>query len=595
MDYEKREDIELDYTWDLTTRYKTDEDWEKEYEILKKDIKKISKYEGILLKSANNLSDALDEYYDLMTTLYKLYIYANLKHDEDLGNNKYSLMLSKALNVYTEFATLSSYITPEILSGSETKLNNLLSNKKLKKYKFLLENVIREKDHTLSKSEEKIVAKLSVNSDIFDKISSTLTDSTLNYGKIMVDGKETTLTNSNYRNIMTNANRETRKECFTLMTNKMKEFSNIFADTLVANMKEASSIANIRNYKSTLDMQLFSSNIPSKVLDNLYDVIHQRLNIFQKYFIFIKKNLGLNKLEYYDINTNFLTDNMSFTIENANDLISEATKIYGEEYHNIILKAFKERWIDWGSYKGKKSGAYCTSSYGTTPVVLTNFHGKFTDVSAVAHELGHAVNFYLSENNNQKHDYENDIFVAEVASLTNEIILSNYIMNKSNNKNLKLLAIYNLIDIIQNNLFDAALEGELENKIYKLIDNKEEVSADMLSNTIYDIRKEYYGNTIELDENVKYMWARRAHYYMPFYLFQYATGVSAAVTIATKIINDEDNMKDKYVKFLKKGSTDYPVKLLKNIGVDMTKPDVINKAIDYFDYLIDEFNRISEE
>ena len=227
--------------------------------------------------------------------------------------------------------------------------------------------------------------------------------------------------------------------------------------------------------------------------------------------------------------------------------------------------------------------------------MLTNFFGKFGDVSAVAHELGHAVNFYLSQQANNKHDYNNDIFVAEVASLTNEIILSNYVIEHSRNKNLKLIALYNLINLIQNNLFDACLEGELENKAYALIDNGETIDAEYLSNTIYDIRSKYYKDVVNLDDKSKYSWIRREHYFYPFYLFKYATGVSAAIMIATKIINNEDDMKNKYISFLKMGDTDYPVELLKKIGIDMTKEEVYENAVNFFNNLIDEFDKESDK
>lgn len=595
MDFDKREDVNKEYTWNLTTRYKNDKAWEKEYDALRKDVHIMEKYQGKLLKKPEILKEALDTYYDYETKIAKLYVYASLKHDEDLKVDKYTMYLTKAYSLYSEFITSCSFIRPEILSGSKTTLNKILKNEKLTKYRFLLEKTIRLKEHTLTKSEEEIVNKLTNNSNVFDKLNSILIDSTLNYGTIKVDGKEVTITNSNYRNIMTNKNRKVRKECYNLMCDKLKEYTSIFGETLVANMKLYSSLADIYHYQSTLDMELFDSNIPKEVVDNLYSVVHKRLNVFQKYLIMLKSNLGLDKLEYYDLQTDFLNNDLTFSIENAEDLIKEATKIYGEKYHKVIEKAFKERWIDYASYKGKRSGAYATSNYGSTPVVLTNFHGKFTDVSAVAHELGHAVNFYLSEEANEAHNYENDIFVAEVASLTNEIILSNYIINHTNNKNYKLLAIYNLIDIIQNNLFDACLEGELENKMYALIDQKEEIDANDLSECILSLRKQYYGKTVELDDKVKYMWARRSHYYNPFYLYQYATGISAAIYIALRIINDQDNMKEKYIDFLSKGDTDYPINLLKNIGVDMTKPEVINNAINYFEYLIDKFNKVSEE
>lgn len=595
MDYKNRKEVDKELTWDLTDRYKSDEEFEKEYKSLKKQIKKITKYENILLKSVDNLYDALEEYYKIISKLSKLYVYSSLKHDEDLSNAKYNLYLNDAYALYNEFIVLSSFICPEILKASKTTINKYLKDKKLEKYRFLIEDVLRNKKHTLNKNEELIISKLSSNDNVFDKINSILINSKLDYGKIEVDGEETIITNSNYQNIMTNKNRKTRKDAYKLVSNKLKEYNDIFGELLIANMKQVSNMASIRGYDSTIEMQLFSSNIPKTVVDNLYKVVHKRLNVYGKYIDLIRKNLGLEELKYYDLKAEFLSSNVTFGVEDAQLLISEATKIYGKEYNDVINLAFKDRWIDYASYKGKKSGAYCTSNFPDTPRILTNFYGKFTDVSAIAHELGHAVNFYLSEKNNYAHNYENDIFVAEVASLTNEIVLSNYVFNNSKDKNLKLAAIYNLIDIIQNNLFSACEEGELENIVYDLIDKNEEVSTDVLCNTIIDLRKKYYGNKVSLDDNLKYMWPRRAHYYYPFYLYQYATGVSAAIMVASKILKENEEFKSKYIEFLKSGMTDYPIDLLKKLGIDMTGEDVFNNAIDYFEYLIDMFNKVSEE
>ena len=595
MDYKQRSEIEEKYKWDLMPLYSSDEDFDADFNKIKNEINNITKYENKVMESANNLYESLEMYYDLLNKISKLYIYASLKHDEDLGNNKYALYYNKAYSLYSEFLSLSSFITPEILKASKEIINEYLSENRLKKYRFLVEELFRYKKHTLTSHEEQIIHKLTANSGVFDKLNSTILNSTLKYGSIDIGGKEVTITNSNYRNIMMNKDQNIREKCYNLMSEKLKEFSNIFGDILIASMKEYSTYAEIKKYNSTMEMQLYSSNIPNNVLNNLYSTVNKRLDVYQKYLRFLRRNLNLDKLKYYDLNAEYLSSDKEYTIEDATKLITEATNVYGKRYNDIINKAFKERWIDFGSYQGKKSGAYCTAIYNYHPYILTNFHHKFTDVSAVAHELGHAVNFYLSMENNNSFDYENDIFVAEVASLTNEIVLSNYILNNTTDKNVKLEVIANLIDIIQNNLFDACLEGELENQMYKLIDSKEEIDASILSDCIYNLRKKYYGNEVELDDNVKYMWARRLHYFSPFYLYQYATGVSSAINVALNIINGNEEFKNKYIDFLSKGSTDYPINLLKNLGIDMTNSDVINKAIDYFDYLLDLYSKVGDE
>lgn len=595
MEYKNRKETPKAYKWDLTAYYKDDKEWEKDYLKIIKEFTNIKSYEGKVTKSANMLYQTLEEYFAYESRLTKLFVYASLRHDESLEDADASMLYNKIYKTYNDFCAASSFIEPEIIKEETSKVEKLIETKKLSKYKFYVTNILREKEHMLSSSEEKLIAKLTSTNHTFKNVNMTLLNSTLDYGEVKSEKETRKITNSNYHIIMESTDRNIRRDAYEKLTGKISEFKNIFAENLVSNMKNTSSMAEIRKFPSTIDSLLFSSNIPKSVIDTLYKVINKNLNIYQKYLKLIKDSLGLKELAYYDLNAQILTDEMSFSIEDAQYLIGEATKIYGEEYHTIIEKAFNEKWVDYCSYKGKASGAYCTSCYGAHPVVLTNFFGKFGDVSAVAHELGHAVNFYLSQQTNNKHDYNNDIFVAEVASLTNEIILSNYVIEHSRNKNLKLIALYNLINLIQNNLFDACLEGELENKAYALIDNGETIDAEYLSSTIYDIRSKYYGDVVKLDDKSKYSWIRREHYFYPFYLFKYATGVSAAIMIATKIINNEDDMKNKYIGFLKMGDTDYPVELLKKIGVDMTKEEVYENAVNFFSNLIDEFDKESDK
>lgn len=594
MEYNNRNEVEKDYKWDLTSYYKTAKDWEKDYLKIKTEYSKIKEYKNKVTKSANMLYQTLEEYFAYDARLAKLYVYANLKHDEDLENSENALMLSKIHKTYTDFISLSSFIEPEIIKTETSKIKKMLNTQKLSKYRFYIENMLRTKEHTLSATEEELITKLTSTNSAFRNVNNTLLNSVLDYGTINDNGTTTKITNSSYRIIMQSKDRNTRKKAYEMLTTTNQKFKTIFAENLISSMKNESTMANIRKFNSSLEAELDSSNIPKDVVTSLYNVVHKRLNVYQKYLRLIKTSLGLEKLASYDLSAQILTDEMSFSVEDAQYLVTESTKIYGKEYADIISKAFNENWIDYCSYKGKSSGGYCTSCYNAHPVILLNFFGKFTDVSTIAHELGHAVHYYLSQKNNDKHNYDNDIFVAEVASLTNELILSYFIKENSRNKKLKLIAIYNMIELIQNNLFDACLEGELENKAYEMLDKNEIIGEEFLTNTIKEIKEKYYGKEVELDELSSYSWIRREHYFYPFYLYKYATGVVAAITVATKIIKNEDDIKQKYIKFLKSGDTNYPVELLKNIGIDMTKEDVYDNAISFFSDLIDEFNEESD-
>ena len=594
MNFESREKIEETYKWDLTSRYKTDADWEKDYKKQLKNHSKISQYQGKVLESAETLLEVLDIYFENKAKILKLYVYANSKHDENLEDAKHDLMLNQALSLYYKFAEVSSYLKPEILKGNKNILNKYQKSSKLIKYHFYLVNLVRQKEHTLSEKEEMIVSKLCATSELNQNISEVLTNGIINYGKIVVDGVETELTNNNYRNIITNKNRDTRKEAYEKITSNIKIYENIYGMNLAASMKFVKNLSEVYNFSTVLEMDLFESNIPKEVVTNLYKTLEKRLDVLKKYMLMIKRSLALEELEYYDIRAELVSSDLDFTIEEAKILLENSLSILGEEYLKILNKAFTERWIDFGTYKGKTSSIYATCNYGNNPLVLTNYLGKFQDVSTLAHELGHAINFELSMVQNY-HDWDVDLLTAEVASLTNEVLFSDYIIKHSKDKKLKLTAIYNLLHTIENNLFDACIEGKFENIIYEKLEKGEEVNAQIFNETIYNVRQSYYQDSVKLDDKVKSMWIRRMHYFSPYYLFKYATGISSALYIAKNIIENKNNMQEKYLNFLTKGGSDYPTNLLKEMGVDLTKPKVINEAIDYMDYLIDEFNRISEE
>ncbi|MDD2409219.1 MAG: oligoendopeptidase F family protein [Bacilli bacterium] len=594
MNYQSRSEIEEKYKWDLTKRYQNDEAWEKDFQKLKKSINKILPFKNEVLKSEKNLFAALEIKFEIKCNLEKLYCYANCKHDENVENNKYALMLNKIISLSYEFSEKEAYLTPEILNGSKSLLKKYLDSKLLKKYKFYLSNLLREKDHHLNEKEEQIIAKLTSTRSVYENLSTVLTNSIIDYGKIMVDGQEIELLNSNYRQIITNKNRKTRKEAFLKLTNNLKKYEAIYGMNLISSMKQAKSLSEIYKFKSLLEMDLFSSNIPEKVVSNLYEIIEKRLDIYQKYFKMIKTNLGLDELEYYDKDAQLVSSEKKFSIEETKSILIKSLEVLGKDYTKLLNKAFAERWIDFGCYKGKTSLIYSICNYGDNPLVLTNYLGKFNDISTLAHELGHALHSYLSMEQ-PYHEFYHDILTAEVASLTNEILFSNYVINNSDDKDLKLTAIYNILHTIQNNLYDACLEGKLENEVYAILESGNEVSTEMLNEMIYKFRKEYYGSSVKINDNISTMWIRRMHYFNPYYLFKYATGVSSAIYISKKILNNEDNIKEKYLKFLKKGGSNYPTELLKEMGVDLTKPEVINEAINYMDYLIDEFNKISEE
>lgn len=596
MEYKTRNDVPDEYKWDLTLRYQDDKAWEDDYQSLIEMVKEIEKFKGIVTDSPDNLFSALSKFFEIDERLGKLYVYASLKNTEDLGSSTNKLMLNKASNLFTQFSYYSSYLEPEILSCDEEKIRQYINDlDKLKDYEFYLNRLLKTKDHILSENDEQLISLLTKTNGSFSDASSILKDSAISFGTLVDDeGNEVELTQGNYRKFLQSTNRELRKEAYYQMFSNLSPFANVFSTLLISRYESFDAIAKVRHYKDSFDMTIFDNNVPVEVNRSLYKVIDKRLDVYQKYYRMIKEKLNVKTLYPYDVSTRLISYDKKYSIEEAKDLVMKAISCMGEEYTSVLKKAYDERWIDFCTYKGKESGAYSHGNYGNNPVVFLNYNYKLDDVSALAHELGHAVHTYFSETNNTYVNSGYELFVAEVASLTNEILLSNYILNNSNSKEEKAASIYNLLDIIQNNLFDAALEGEFENILHTRVNNGETLSTDDLNNTIYNLREKYYGNTVELLDESKYGWIRRSHYYRPFYLYQYAVGVSSACFAAKKIMSGDQEFLNNYIKFLKAGGTKYPVDLLTDAGINVIGEEVFNSAIDYFDELIDEFKKLTE-
>lgn len=596
MEYKTREEVPTEYKWDLTTRYQTEDDFENDYKRLSEELKEISNYKGKVTTSSDALYECLSKYFELDQQLGKLYVYANLRNTEDLSNTNSKLMLDKASNLFTEFAYHSSFLEPSILECDSSIIRKYIEeNSNLKEYEVYLNRLLKAKEHILSEDKEQIVSLLTKNNSTFSKVADILKDSAINFGTIVdEEGNEVELTQGNFHKFMQSTNREIRKEAYNRMYSNLIPFKNVFGSLLISKYESFDSVVKVRNYKDSFDMTIFDNNIPREVNESLYKVINNRLDVYQKYFKMIKDKLKYDIIYPYDLSTRLLDYKKEYSIEDSKNLILNALSCMGEEYQDGLRKAFDERWIDFCTYKGKESGAYSYGNYGNSPVVFLNYNYRLDDVSALAHELGHAMHTYFSDKNNNYVNADYELFVAEVASLTNEILLSNYILNNSNSNEEKAASIYNLLDVIQNNLFSAGLEGEFENILHNKVNNGEVLSTDDLSNTIYELKNRYYGNVVELTEESKYSWIRRSHYYRPFYLYMYAVGVSSACYAAKKIINNDKEFLDKYLNFLKSGGRKYPIDLLKDAGIDVMNEEVFNSAIDYFNELIDEFIELTK-
>ena len=596
MEYKSRNEVEDKYKSDLSIIFKNDEEFEKAKEELNKNIELIKSYKEDYLKSSKNLYNTLTLYYETSKIIEDLYIYVALKGDFDLSDNDAALKESEIINLLNNFDSATTYIVTDLIKIDDSLLEKYyLELEDLKLYENDIKNIIRQKEHLLSEKEEIMINNLTKNYKNFSDIGSILTDSAINYGIIKVDGENKEITSGNYRNFLMNKDRNVRKKAYKLFNEKLRQFRDVFSKSLIGYLDNVNEIAKIRNYSSVLEMKNFSSNIPVEVHDTVNKVCMSRLDVYQKYYKLVSKALDIKSLRPYDLAMPLVENNKEYSIEDAKELIINSLSILGDDYKEKLTKMFDERRIDFCTYKNKRSGAYQTDSYNSGPFVFLNYKYKLDDVSALAHELGHAIHTMNAIENNIYPNYQYDLFVAEVASLTNEILMSNYILNNSNDKAEKMASIYNILEVFQNNFYDAILEGKLEDDVHEMLMNGEAINADILDEIINKYRKQFFGNTVKYDELFISRWARRHHYYRPFYLYMYATGVSAAMYFANKIIDGDKEVLNNYINFLKMGGSDYPVNELKLSGVDMCDEKIYNDAILYFDKLIDEYNKLVEE
>lgn len=592
--FKNREEVPEKYRWDLTAKYKSTKDWKLDFNNLKNEINSISKYKNNLVDNADNLYNCLELDTNISTKLEKLYVYAYLKHDEDLTNPENTKMFMTIYSLYVEYSKLTSFISPTILKvDNKTILDFMKENKKLNKYKRVLDEIRRYKKYTLSEKIEKIIATLN-SANNAQEVTESLLDSEIKYGSIKVDNKNMELTNANYSKFSRSKDRNIRKQASLKRNKSLKQFQNTFALNLTSCLKDINNTCKVRSYDNYFQATMFADKIPKNIYHSLLKFVNNNLHTFQRLIEIRKKCLKLDTVYNYDLGVELIPKyDHIYTIEEAQDLVTNATKILGSEYNEIIKKIFQEKWIDYCSYKGKKSGGYQISSYLDNPNILMHYQGKLGDISTIAHESGHAVHSYLSNKYNDELNAEYTIFIAEIASLTNEILLSNYIKKNSNNKKEKLSSIYNLIETISDNFYGASLQAEFEYEVSKRIINEEEISYQELNEIFSNLQKKYYGKNLKFSKNSEINWCRITHFFSPFYTYKYATGVTCACYVASNIENEE--YKEKYLNFLKSGCKKDSLELLEDINIDLTKEETFEHTVKLLNDLMDEFEELYKE
>lgn len=590
----KRSEISDEYKWSVKDLYSSDELWNNDYEKALKSTQEKSSFEGCVMDSADTLADALSESEKDDYITERLYVYAFMRYYEDTSDGTYQQMSGKAQMLAVKMSEKYSFLVPEIMAADDDKVARFLDSDKIKPYRHLLCDMLTKKEHTCSQKEEKLLAMASQMADSPSDIFSKFNNADVKFGKVHDEhGDEKELTSAGFSVFMESRNRNVRKEAFYALYRQYKSYINTLAASYYGNVKQAVFFANARNYESTLQMYLSGSFIPESVYTNLIDTVNNNLDKMHDYVSLRKKTLGVDELHFYDIYAPLTSDyTVKVSYENAKETVLDALKILGDDYVSQVKKGYESGWVDVYENDGKRSGAFSWGAYGTHPYIFLNYTETLNDIFTLIHETGHAMHTYYS-NETQPYTYAGyKIFVAEVASTCNEVILIDYLLKHSRSDEEKKYLYGHYLEQFKGTLFRQTMFAEFEMITHRMAQDGEVLNAESLCGTYKKLNEKYFGKDMVIDEEIAYEWARIPHFYTPFYVYQYATGFSAAVAIATKIINGDKEVLHGYREFLKGGSSMHPIELLSLCKIDMSKPDVIQDALNVFGSLIEDFKKI---
>ncbi len=590
----KRDEVSKDLTWDLTLIYKSDEEQEKEVAKLNNDLEEIKKLSGTFKNSASSLLNALKVQEEFERRLELAYVYSHLKADQDTANSTYQAMYAKTVNVYVKYGEITAPFVPEMLSIDKQTLESFFEeNEELRKYEHFFERLLSKKKFILSDKEEALLAGaqeiLSSPADIASKLS----NADLKHGEVTLeDGSKQRLTNGLYAQLLESDNRALRKEAYEMMYTTFGNLKNTFASTLSTTVKNHNFQAKVRGYNSARHASLSENFVPEEVYDTLVNVINNNLTLFQRYLNLRKKSLKLEKMYMYDVYTPMIGKApISYTIEQAKEITLKALAPLGEEYVNLLKRAFDERWIDWTENEGKRSGAYSSGVYDSAPYILMNWHDSVDQLYTLVHELGHSMHSYYTHKN-QSHTYGSyPIFLAEIASTTNENLLTEYLLKTETNPEVRKYVLNHYLDGVKGTVFRQTQFAEFEHFIHEQDALGVPLTHDFLTEEYKKLNAKYYAS-VEQDDYISKEWSRIPHFYYNYYVFQYATGFSAASALASRILSGNKEYVDKYFGFLKAGISDYPINVMKEAGVDMTKADYIEDTIKIFEERLDELEKL---
>ena len=591
----KRNDVPAEHRWQLEDLFPNQQAWDKEYQEVKEALQKVGAFQGKLndpaaIKQCFELEDSISLHME------RLYVYSNMKHHEDTADPTYQALSDKAKRLSVETGEALSFISPEILSLSDDELHKLINNPELKFYKRTLDEMIREKQHVLSKPEEALLAQVGNLSQAPNTIYGMLNNADLKFPKVKNEqGEEVELTHGRYIQFLESRNREVRKEAFQAMYATYSKNKNTIGATLAANVTKNIFYSKVRKYPSTLEMSLYGDNINKEVYTNLIDTIHQSLPLMYRYMELRRKLLKVDELHMYDLFAPLVDEyKMDITYEQAQATVMESLKPLGQDYLNILKQGFDNRWIDIYENEGKRNGAYSWGAYGTHPYVLLNHKDNLNSMFTLTHEMGHAIHSYLSDENQEYRYAQYTIFLAEVASTLNEALLMDYLLKKSTDPKEKMYLLTYYMDQFRTTVFRQTMFAEFEKIIHEKAEQGESLTPQEFSKIYYDLNVLYYGKDMVVDKDIEMEWARIPHFYNSFYVYKYATGFSAATSFAKQILEEGQPAVDRYLGFLKSGGSDYSINILKRAGVDMSTPEPIQQAMDVFKDLLEQMEQLAK-
>ena len=578
----ERNDLEERLTWDTSLIYKEDEDFYKDIDESKDLAEQLRKYKGKITENADSLLDFLKDYENLMRKLYKAGVYASLKSDEDTRVSKYQEMTQTISIVDSEISQKLSFITPEILGEDYEKIKSLLEEKEeLKVYDHYFEDLFRSKDHVLSEDQEKIIASFSKLRENPMTTYMIFSNADMKFPSVEKDGEEVSLSDANFTLLEEDKDRDFRRRVYETYYGVYKQFENTAASLLDGEITSHNIVSKLRGYDSARQMSLSVNNLDEEIYDNLLEVLHDNMDIHRNYTTLRKNFLGVDDLGFHDIYVPLVKDyDRKIEFDEARDIVLEAIKPLGEEYVKVARKGFEQRWFDVMPNVGKRSGAYSSGSYDTQPYILLNHTDSIGDVFTIAHELGHSMHSYYTRKTQPFIYGSYSIFLAEIASTTNELLLLDYMLENSQSEEETAYLLDYFVNQFKSTVFRQTLFAEFEHEVNKLVAKGEPIPAARLDKIYGDLNRDYFGKDIDVDEYISTEWSRIPHFYMFYYVFQYATGFMSAVALSQKILKGTDEDRKAYLDYLKAGESEYPIDVLKKAGVDMTSKDAMQKAMD---------------